>query len=90
MSVRADILSFLRTPAAFDTSLKEGDADLWRAALTWTKAITEMSGERRLRPAQERAWELLADRRTGLVLGPPGTGKTHLLGRVPDDGVGGR
>ena len=80
MSVRADILSFLRTPAMFDTSLREGDAALWRAGLTWTKAITEMSGERQwLRPAQERAWEMFADRRAGLVLGPPGTGKTQLL-----------
>ena len=34
---------------------------------------------RRLREAQEAAWRGLADRRAGLILGPPGTGKTHLL-----------
>lgn len=78
MSVRTDILSFLRTPAAFSASLRDGDAELWRAGLTWTKAITEGSGAQ-LRAAQERAWEMFADRRTGLVLGPPGTGKSHLL-----------
>ena len=32
-----------------------------------------------MRPAQEAAWRGLADNRVGLVLGPPGTGKTHLL-----------
>jgi hypothetical protein len=53
MSVRTDILSFLRTPAAFGASLRDSDAALWRAALTWARAITEVSGEP-LRAAQER------------------------------------
>ena len=37
------------------------------------------NGDHGLRPAQEVAWEGMAETRASLVLGPPGTGKTHLL-----------
>lgn len=78
MSVRGEILTFLRDPSAFAASVE--DPQVWLAALEnhalpWIAA----NGDRSLRPAQEKAWRGLADRRAGLILGPPGTGKTHLL-----------
>ena len=78
MTTRRDILAFLREPERFAASPQ--DPEIWLAgiedyALPWIAA----RADRPLRPAQEAAWRGLAHRRAGLVLGPPGTGKTHLL-----------
>ncbi len=78
MSIRDDILSFLRDPGAFAASVQDNPVwleGLESVALPWIAA----NDDRTLRPAQEAAWRGLADQRAGLVLGPPGTGKTHLL-----------
>ncbi len=75
---REDILAFLRKPADFATGAQ--DPDVWRAALDEVAApAMQAAGEPPLLPAQTRAWRGLAERRAGLILGPPGTGKTHLL-----------
>jgi hypothetical protein len=78
VTVRSEILRFLRDPEGFARSAS--DADVWLAGLEeFALPSIERTGDRSLRPAQEAAWRGLADRRAGLVLGPPGTGKTHLL-----------
>ncbi|POF32613.1 AAA domain-containing protein [Roseibium marinum] len=78
MSVRQEILTFLRDPTAF--SLEATDPEIWRAALEeFAEPSLTHHGEHPLRPAQREAWSGLASARAGLVLGPPGTGKTHLL-----------
>jgi len=78
VNIRSQTLSFLRDPATF--AQDADDADVWLAGLT-DFAIPNLSkdGHHPLRPAQIAAWEGLAPIRTGLILGPPGTGKTHLL-----------
>ncbi len=78
MNIRNQILSFLRDPASF--SRNADDADVWISGLT-DFAIPNLSkdGQYPLRPAQVAAWQGLAPVKTGLILGPPGTGKTHLL-----------
>lgn len=78
MNVQHDILSFLRDTPFFSKTID--DPDVWLEALhKFTKPTIEAAGDFPLRPAQEAAWEGLASERVGLVLGPPGTGKTHLL-----------
>ncbi|MBJ7533299.1 AAA family ATPase [Rhodomicrobium vannielii ATCC 17100] len=78
MNTRQDILTFLRDPAAFARSAV--DPLLWTEGLDGFAIPSIRShNDRQLRPAQEAAWRGLADNRVGLVLGPPGTGKTHLL-----------
>lgn len=78
MSVRDDILVFLRTPREFAAGV--ADESVWLSALD-DIALPSIArtGDRPLRPAQDAAWRGLASERAGLVLGPPGTGKTHLL-----------
>lgn len=78
MSARDDILSFLRDPRSFASGANEPE--------TWLKGLDGFAipsianqADRALRPAQEAAWRGLANNRAGLILGPPGTGKTHLL-----------
>ena len=78
MNVRQDILSFLRDTSFFSASVD--DPEVWLEALhVFTKPSLEAARDFPLRPAQEDAWKKLASERVGLVLGPPGTGKTHLL-----------
>lgn len=78
MSTRDDILAFLRDPAAFAQTATE--PDLWIKGLEdFAIPSIEREGDRPLRDAQEAAWRGLATERAGLILGPPGTGKTHLL-----------
>ncbi len=78
MSVRDDIMTFLREPASFNASASH--SDLWLSGLEdFARPAIEADGDRPLRPAQEDAWRGLAHTRAGLILGPPGTGKTHLL-----------
>lgn len=78
MTTRDDILSFLRSP--IDFAATASDRDLWVEGLDgFAIPSIAATGDRSLRPAQEAAWRGLADHRVGLVLGPPGTGKTHLL-----------
>jgi hypothetical protein len=78
VSVRDDVLRFLREPLDFAAGVDDSEA--WLAALDeFALPSIEATGDRPLRSAQEAAWRGLADQRAGLVLGPPGTGKTHLL-----------
>jgi hypothetical protein len=78
VTTRQDILSFLRNPAAFAGTAT--DRDSWTDGLdVFANPSIARTGDRMLRPAQEAAWRGLADNRVGLILGPPGTGKTHLL-----------
>lgn len=78
MSVRTDLLEFLRNPAQFAAGA--ADPDVWRAGLRdFVAPALAGPGQFPLRPAQLAAWEGLATARAGLVQGPPGTGKTHLM-----------
>jgi hypothetical protein len=78
MSVREDVLEFLRAPGEFAADVD--DAQIWLAGLEqFALPSIATNGDRPLREAQEAAWRGLAGERAGLVLGPPGTGKTHLL-----------
>jgi len=80
VSVRADILEFLRDPRAFAATLADGDAECWVRGMTDVASpALAASGDAPLRPSQVAAWEGLASHRAGLVLGPPGTGKTYAL-----------
>src|SRR5215471_1134712 len=78
MQVRDEILSFLRNPTAFAAAPR--DPAIWLRSLE-DVAIPSIAGKNDwpLRPAQEAAWRGLSHQRAGLILGPPGTGKTHLL-----------
>ncbi len=78
MSVRDTLLAFLREPSAFATGA--GDPEIWLNGLN-DFAVEQLinAGDHPLRPAQIDAWTGMAPTRAGLVLGPPGTGKTHLL-----------
>ncbi len=78
MTIRSQILAFLRDPASFGQLAD--DPDIWREALhDFAKPGLARQKDHPLRPAQTAAWEGLAEQRAGLILGPPGTGKTHLL-----------
>lgn len=78
MTTREDILTFLRDPVKFAETAT--DPDLWTRGLEdFANPSIARHDDRPLRVAQEAAWRGLADNRVGLVLGPPGTGKTHLL-----------
>ncbi|PDQ20095.1 hypothetical protein CN311_15995, partial [Mesorhizobium sanjuanii] len=78
MSARDQILCFLRDPKSFAASAS--DPDIWLAGLTdFAKPALEAANDLPLAKAQVAAWEGMANARAGLVLGPPGTGKTHLL-----------
>lgn len=72
-----DILRFLREPLAFAGD--PVDVATWQAGYDdVARPLTEASSLP-LREAQIEAWRGLAGVRAGLVLGPPGTGKTHAL-----------
>lgn len=78
MSVRDDLLQFLREPADFCRGAV--DPAVWLEGLSnYAIPQLEAGDDHPLRDAQLAAWRGLADKRAGLVLGPPGTGKTHLL-----------
>lgn len=81
MSVRSDILSFLREPGKFSGTAN--DSALWLKALE-NVVLPEIAqrGGYALRQAQLDAWRGLAGERVGLILGPPGTGKTFLLSKL--------
>ncbi|WP_368923510.1 AAA domain-containing protein [Brevundimonas vancanneytii] len=78
MSVRDNLIRFLREPADFARG--STDPDIWLEALN-AFAIPQLAAAKQypLREAQIEAWNGLAETRAGLILGPPGTGKTHLL-----------
>jgi hypothetical protein len=73
----AEILRFLRDPLAFASD--PVDADVWEVGLRDVAQPLTEAAEMPLRGAQIDAWHGLAEARVGLILGPPGTGKTHAL-----------
>jgi len=78
---RDDILHFLREPSQF--SNQPVDPDIWMSGLTNViKPLISKTSDFPLRRAQEEAWIGLANKRAGLILGPPGTGKTYLLSKL--------
>ncbi len=78
MSVREAALAFLRDTRAFAQGVD--DPEVWLAGLSdFAIPMLADAGDHPLRDAQISAWQGLASQRTGLILGPPGTGKTHLL-----------
>src|SRR5687768_10555372 len=78
-SVRGDIINFLKDPAAFAAGIVPEQREIWLRGLTdFAEPILSRPDMRSLRPAQLAAWRGLADQRAGLILGPPGTGKTFL------------
>ncbi|MBY3101165.1 DEAD/DEAH box helicase [Rhizobium laguerreae] len=78
MTIRNQILEFLRNPSAFGDLAD--DPDVWREALNdFATPGLARHKDHPLTSAQIGAWLGLAKQRAGLILGPPGTGKTHLL-----------
>ncbi len=78
MTARDQIVAFLRDPSAFAAAA--ADPDVWLAGLEdFARPALSQPGELPLMDAQVAAWRGLATARAGLVLGPPGTGKTHLM-----------
>lgn len=73
----SDVLRFLRDPLEFSTDLV--DVDIWEAGFTDIAEPLTEAANIPLRRAQVEAWHGLAPARAGLILGPPGTGKTHAL-----------
>lgn len=71
-----DLLKFYHTPEQFLTN--STDAELWLQGLQDTHAATA-NDDVKLRPAQEDAWTGMAPDQVGLLLGPPGTGKTFTI-----------
>ena len=71
----ADVLRFLRDPLDFSTDAV--DAEIWNEALS--EVADPLTLAEPFRDAQVEAWHGLATARVGLILGPPGTGKTHAL-----------
>ena len=80
MTVRRDVLRFLRDVPGFVRDVDPAATARHANALNDIIAPTILeASDHPLRPAQERAWIGLSEVRAGLLLGPPGTGKTHLL-----------
>ena len=78
MTARDEIVAFLRDPSAFAAAA--ADPEIWLAGLEdIAQPALSQPGEYPLMDAQVAAWRGLAAARAGLVLGPPGTGKTHLM-----------
>lgn len=78
LSVREEILCFLQDTPAFAASVTDGEVWL-RGLEDFALPSIAARGDLPLRAAQAVAWRGLAEKRSGLVLGPPGTGKTVLL-----------
>jgi hypothetical protein len=76
MSAR-EILRFLRDPLDFASD--PVDADIWEAGFNEVAQPLTEAANIPLRRAQIDAWHGLTNARAGLILGPPGTGKTHAL-----------
>lgn len=78
-SVRDDILNFMRDPKLFASASVETTQQTWINALHQVALPKLSKGRRELNTDQTEAWEGLAKHRCGLILGPPGTGKTFTL-----------
>lgn len=79
MSVRANIRSFLIDPQGFAAATTEESQRLWLTALDEFAIPVGTAHGKLLGKVQQSAWRTLAANRLGLILGPPGTGKTFAL-----------
>jgi hypothetical protein len=80
VSVRAEILQFLRAPQTFAGTLSASGRELWNQGLyAFAQPQIAEKGDYPLRESQITAWKGLAWHRVGLIQGPPGTGKTYVL-----------
>lgn len=70
------LLQFIQTPKSFLGTA--ADSELWQQGLTITQDVTK-NDVIQLRPAQVEAWEGMTKNQLGLLLGPPGTGKTFTI-----------
>ena len=71
-----NLLQIIQDPKSFLGSAT--DTSLWKKGLEKTRKAT-LNDVVKLRKAQENAWEGMAQDQIGLLLGPPGTGKTFTL-----------
>ena len=60
MTVRKDILSFLRDPHLFSKSVDDESRKLWLSALDDFALPLSIESGRRLGPVQEEAWRTLS------------------------------
>jgi len=79
VSVRDDVIGFLRSPSEFARAISEQSGSIWISALEDIALPFSRSDGRPLSATQEQAWRSLGAHRLGLILGPPGTGKTFAL-----------
>jgi len=80
MTVRSSLLDFFHNPADFAAKIDSVDALRWRRAMDEALLPARLSsGADDLLDSQKQAWMKLASSRVGLLLGPPGTGKTFLV-----------
>src|SRR5438046_103576 len=78
MRVREQIIRFLREPLQF--AAEAADPEIWLGGLqNFVEPAIKEHHDFPLTAAQVAAWAGLSQARAGLVLGPPGTGKTYLL-----------
>lgn len=83
MTVRSDLLRILRDPIGFSNQIDSHNATVWIRGLD-DYVVSWLASEDAppLRERQIDAWRGMALQRLALVLGPPGTGKTFLLGTM--------
>src|SRR4051794_33461836 len=79
MSVRSEVIEFLHDPQRFADGTDDESRRLWISALDEFALPLARASGKRLGEVQERSWRALARHRVGLILGPPGTGKTFAL-----------
>lgn len=73
----ANIRNFVADPTSWAARIDPGDANVWRFGLR--EVVEPATRGRPLMSAQLDAYKGFAEARCGLLLGPPGTGKTALL-----------
>jgi hypothetical protein len=78
-TIRDDLRRLLGDPAGFAADITPDAVSRWTEGHDGFAAARAAASKRPLRSAQVAAWNALAGARVGLLLGPPGTGKSELL-----------